>query len=398
MQNKRFVIIGAGLVGLATAWRIRQSYPDANITVVEKESGPAQHQSGHNSGVIHSGIYYPPGSLKAQNCLQGYQDLLAFCHEYNIPHEICGKLIVATDAQEAKQLKKLLERGQANGLQGLQLIDGPVAKEIEPNINVYQALQVPATGIVDFVAMAHRLQVLLQNSGTSFLYNCQVTGIEPSQNGLYIHTTNGSLRADIGLNCAGLYSDKIAEMAGLKIQHRIIPFRGDYYELTHDAASRYRGLIYPVPNPDLPFLGVHITRMIHGKVEAGPNAVPAFRREGYRVSDIHLAELWNSISYPGFRKLVAKHSSIGFREILKTMSKRAFVEAVRKLAPDIVAEELLPAPAGVRAQAVSIDGRLIDDFLLLQSPGMIHVCNAPSPAATSCLSIGRVIAEQVNKR
>ena len=398
MQKKNILIIGGGLVGLATAFRIQEAFPSYKITLLEKENAPAMHQSGHNSGVIHSGIYYPPHSAKAKNCIEGYQLLVDFCRKYDIAHQITGKLIVATHADEAKQLTILEERGRANGLAGLKKMSAAEAKEIEPHVNAHEALFVPQTGIVDFKAMANKLVELLRATGAEILFNQEVKNIVLNGNKVLIQTHQSEFSVDYAINCAGLQSDRIAKMAGAKIQHRIIPFKGEYYLLNETAQGLVNGLIYPVPNPGLPFLGVHLTKMIDGKVEAGPNAILALKREGYKKGDFKLKDTWETLSYPGFWKMATQFSGMGFNEWKRAMSKERFVHAVQQLVPAIENKHLVSASAGIRAQALSSDGKLIDEFLILSSPGMTHVCNAPSPAATSCLSIGNQIAKLVGEK
>jgi len=395
MRKRKVVVIGAGLVGLATAYRIIEKYKNISLTLLEKEPGPARHQSGHNSGVIHSGIYYKPGSLKAQNCIRGYHDLLDFCDRFQVPYQLTGKLIVATNAVEAEQLPVLQGRAAANGLAGVELLTAEAVAEKEPYVKAHSALWVPQTGIVDFPAMAEELSCQLQQNGATILYGYAVDEISYTPKCVLIHANGQSFEADQAVNCAGLYSDKIARMAGVSLEHRIIPFRGEYFMLSEKAAQKIKGLIYPVPHPGLPFLGVHLTRMINGQVEAGPNAVLALKREGYERGAFSLKDTLDTLTYGGFWKMAAGFKSIGFGEWKKTMSRTAFTRAVQQLVPDITSEDLTPATSGVRAQAIRKDGSLIDDFLILHSGNMIHVCNAPSPAATSCLSIGKTIADMV---
>jgi (S)-2-hydroxyglutarate dehydrogenase len=394
MQPKSVVIIGAGLVGLATAYRLLQQMPGSNVTVLEKEDGPARHQSGHNSGVIHSGIYYPPGSLKADNCLQGYRYLLDFCQQYHIAHEVCGKLIVASNEKEAAQLPLLLEKARAHQLKGVCILDSEGAKEKEPYIQADKALWVPQTGIVDFPAVASKLVELIMGMGGQVLFHQKVQQILSGDKEIFIETATDVFHAQLAVNCAGLFSDRIAQMAGLRLQHKIIPFRGEYHALSDRAAAKVKGLVYPVPNPDLPFLGVHLTRMIDGKVEAGPNAILSLKREGYHKGDFSWKDSIDALSYPGLWKMGRKYAGKGAGEMMRAMSIKAFARSVQKLLPDIEEEDLSPAPAGVRAQALLRNGQLADDFMIMHSARMIHVCNAPSPAATSCLSIGEHIAEK----
>lgn len=393
MSPHRIAIIGAGLVGLATAYRLKEKYPQAEIFVVEKEAGPARHQSSHNSGVIHSGIYYHPGSLKAKNCIDGYHYLIDFCKKYEIPYRITGKLIVAVNEQEEQQLPILLSRAIHNGLDGVKLVNAEEIQQIEPAIQAKSGLWVPQTGVVDFPKLADKFCDLLQQNGVHLYFNHEVKNIQNHSTTLKIQTEKDIIEVDFAINCAGLYSDKIAQMAGAKIEHQIVPFRGEYFMLQASAAEKIKGLVYPVPHPGLPFLGVHLTRMIHGDVEAGPNAILALKREGYQRGSFSLKDTWTTLKFMGFWKMISNFKKIGFKEWQKTMSKKSFTKAVQQMMPSISEEDLTPATSGVRAQAIRKDGSLVDDFLIVESPRMIHICNAPSPAATSCLSIGKTITE-----
>lgn len=395
MTQKKIAVIGAGLVGLATAYRLKEAMPDAKIIVIEKEKGPARHQSSHNSGVIHSGIYYKPGSLKAKNCIAGYHYLVDFCQQHDISYRITGKLIVAVNEAEEKQLPILQERAIQNGLDGVKVLHTKEIAEIEPAIQAKSALWVPQTGVIDFPKLADKFCELLREKGVELCFNHAVRDIQTSETSLIIQTQNQSFAVDFAVNCAGLYSDKIALMAGAKLEHRIIPFRGEYFMLNEAAAKKINGLVYPVPHPGLPFLGVHLTRMIHHQVEAGPNAILALKREGYQRGAFSWKDTWDTLRYIGFWRMISNFKKIGFGEWKKTMSKTAFTKAVQQMMPSITEDDLVPATSGVRAQAIRKDGSLIDDFLLIHSPKMIHVCNAPSPAATSCLSIGLTITEKV---
>lgn len=398
MTNHDVVVIGGGIVGLSTALRLKQQRPELRVTVVEKESGPAAHQTGHNSGVIHSGIYYKPGSLKARNCIQGYYDLLDFCQEQHIPFDRCGKVIVATRQEQLPALENLYKRGQENGLAGLRHLSGEEVREIEPHCTGIKGIFVPQTGIVDYKVVCERIAKVFQDLGGEVCYNAKVTAITKSQGNVVIATTGPELHARLLVNCAGLYCDKIAEMAGLKTDVRIIPFRGEYYALRPEKAYLVKNLIYPVPDPNFPFLGVHFTRRISGEIEAGPNAVLAYRREGYRKSDFHAGELWESLSWKGFRKVAMKYWKTGLGELYRSYSKGAFTRALQELVPEVKESDLEPAGAGVRAQACDREGGLIDDFVIREDEGSIHVLNAPSPAATSGLSIGTTVAALVLKR
>ena len=398
MSNHDVVVIGGGIVGLSTALRLKQQRPELKVAVVEKESGPAAHQTGHNSGVIHSGIYYKPGSLKARNCIQGYYDLLEFCQEQHIPFERCGKVIVATRQEQLPALENVFKRGQENGLAGLRQLSAEEVREIEPYCTGIKGIFVPQTGIVDYKVVCERIATVFQDLGGEVFYNSRVTGISRAQGKVVVATSGGEFPARLLVNCAGLYCDKIAEMAGLKTDVRIIPFRGEYYALRPEKAYLVKNLIYPVPDPNFPFLGVHFTRRISGEIEAGPNAVLAYRREGYRKSDFHAGELWESLSWKGFRKVAMKYWKTGLGELYRSYSKSAFTRALQELVPEVQESDLEPAGAGVRAQACDREGGLIDDFVIREDDGSIHVLNAPSPAATSGLSIGTTVAALVLKR
>ncbi|MCO5247657.1 MAG: L-2-hydroxyglutarate oxidase [Chitinophagales bacterium] len=397
MAQKKIVVIGAGLVGLATAYRMQEAMPDAKVIVIEKEDGSVRHQSSHNSGVIHSGVYYQPGSLKAQNCIAGYHYLTEFCQQHGVDFRITGKLIVAVNEEEERQLPVLQQRAAENDLQGVRMLNAREIAEKEPAIQARSGLWIPQTGIVDFVQLADKLCELLRVKGAELYFHQEVEDIVVTKTSLYIQTRYQSFEADMVVNCAGLYSDKIALMAGVHLGHRIIPFRGEYFILRKKAAQKINGLVYPVPHSGLPFLGVHLTRRINGEVEAGPNAILSLKREGYQRGAFSWKDTWDTLSYAGFWKMVSGFKKIGFSEWKKTMSKTVFTKAVQKMMPSVTEDDLTPAMSGVRAQAIRKDGSLVDDFLLLRSPGMIHVCNAPSPAATSCLSIGQTIAQEVEK-
>ena len=389
-----FCIVGGGLVGLATAYRLNQRFPDARITLVEKESGPGQHQSGRNSGVLHTGIYYQPGSLKATTCRLGKIQMESFCEEQNIAFERCGKVVVATTEAELPQLQKILSRGKANGVVCRE-IDRKQLAEIEPSASGVAALHVPDAGIVDYPGVCRRLVELIQGGGHSVLFNWPVKKIERTSDGVVIHSNTDKLTAQFLVNCAGLYSDHVIRMAGDTPPARIVPFRGEYYELAADALHLCRNLIYPVPDPDFPFLGVHFTRMVTGGIECGPNAVLALAREGYDWKTFRFGECLESLSYIGFRKLAVRHWKMGAGEIWRSFSKAAFVTALQKLVPKIRAEHLKPCRSGVRAQALKADGTMVDDFLIQIHDRVAHVCNAPSPAATASLQIGAVITDQI---
>ena len=387
-----FAIIGGGIVGLATAWQLTQLKPGVKLAVLEKESMLAFHQTGRNSGVIHSGIYYKPGSLRARNCRAGKAALEAFCDEHGVAWQRTGKVIVATHTHQLPQLQMIFERGQQNGVE-CTVIGIDRLKELEPHCTGISAIHVPESGIVDYPGMCQKLGSLLLAANAEIHLNCQVISINQQTDFVRLHTSKGDIEASQVINCGGLYSDRIARQSGQKMRERIVPFRGEYFELKPEAHHLCRTLIYPVPDPRFPFLGVHFTRMIHGGVECGPNAVFALAREGYNWRTINLRDVFESITYPGFLKLVASNWKTGLGEVWRSLSKAAFVKALQQLVPEIRAEHLESAPAGVRAQALGLDGKLLDDFVILRHERVINVCNAPSPAATAALNIGRHIAE-----
>ena len=393
------IIIGGGIVGLATALRIKEQHPDLKLALLEKEPQLSAHQTGHNSGVIHSGIYYKPGSLKATNCTRGYQMLLDFCRAQDIAYDLCGKVIVATDPKEVVALNNIQRRGEENGLEGLKRLNREQLSEYEPHVNGQEAIFVPQTGIIDYTAVALRYADLIRERDGDVRLGERVVDIHIHHHNGTVVTSKGSYTTRLIVNCAGLYSDKIAQMTqAAPIDIRIIPFRGEYYELKKEKEYLVKSLIYPVPDPSFPFLGVHFTRMIGGGVEAGPNAVLAFRREGYRKSDVDAAELSEILRWPGFQRVAAKYWQTGLGEMYRSFSKAAFTEALQKLVPAITEEDLVPGEAGVRAQACDRHGGLLDDFLIIENEFAVNVCNAPSPAATSSLSIGQTVAERALKR
>ena len=398
MTTTDVAIIGGGIVGLATAYRLLQDRPDLALVVLEKEAEVAQHQTGRNSGVLHSGIYYKPGSLKAKNCRAGKEAMVAFCEAENVPYEICGKVIVATEEAEVPTLQMIYERGRENGVD-CTMIGPERLRELEPHAAGVQAIHVPETGIVDYQAVCDRLVDCIREMGGEIRTRTRVEDIDPRpDNTITVHSSAGPVSTRSVVNCAGLHSDRVAAMSDTKPEVKIVPFRGEYYVLTDEAQSLCRNLIYPVPDPSFPFLGVHFTRMIDGRVECGPNAVLAFAREGYTKADISPRDLAETLTYPGFLKLASTYWKTGAEEMWRSFSKQAFVRALQKLIPEIRAEHLEPAPAGVRAQAVTQDGRLLDDFLIEENGAVINVCNAPSPAATSALNIGRTIADRLLPR
>ena len=392
------VVIGAGIVGLATALKIKEKEPSLKLLVLDKEEEVASHQTGHNSGVIHSGLYYKPGSLKATNCIRGYHMLLEFCREHEIKFEICGKLVVATTEQERPLLHNLFKRGGQNGLENLKLLQKEELKEYEPHVNGLEAIRVPQTGIVDYKEVAEKYAEVVRSLGGEICLGERVNDIKRNTQGCSVVTTKNTYETRLVVNCSGLFSDKVAQMTRQKMDVKIIPFRGEYYELVPGKQHLVKNLIYPVPDPNFPFLGVHFTRMVKGGIEAGPNAVLAFKREGYKKTDLNIAELAESLAWPGFQKVVFKYWQTGLGEMYRSFSKKAFTKALQKLMPSLEEADLLPGGAGVRAQACDRKGGLIDDFLVLENTMAVNVCNAPSPAATSSLSIGDTVADLVIKR
>lgn len=388
------IIAGGGIVGLATAFQLQQKRPDWKIAVLEKETAPAMHQSSRNSGVIHSGIYYRPGSLRALNCKKGYDMLLRFCLEYGIPHEVCGKIIVAVEERECPSLDKILANGTQNGLQGIRKIGPDEVREIEPHVRAVEAVWVPQAGIIDYGQVARKYAEIFQQLGGNIFYNKPVVAIKKVQGGVVVEADD-SFHTKIFVNCAGLYSDHIAAKTGVDPELKILPFRGEFYDLKPEAQHLVRNLIYPVPNPNFPFLGVHFTRMIQGGIEAGPNAVLAFRREGYSKWDFHAGELAETLAYPGFRKIARKYWRDGWAEMQRSYLKSYFVKALQRLIPAIQSDNLVPGRSGVRAMACDQQGNLLDDFLILTQPGIVNVCNAPSPAATASLAVGETIVEKI---
>ena len=397
-MEKDIIIIGAGIVGLSTAYRLNRKYPGLKILVIDKEHGVSQHQTGHNSGVIHSGIYYKPGSLKARNCTRGYRQLLAFCDENSITYEICGKIIVATGDDETDRLKTLYVRGEQNGLKGLKYLGKEELKEYEPHVSGIAGLHVPQTGIIDFKEVSAKFLSLLQGNGVEFRLGEKVIDVRKDEQLALVKTERSEHRGRLVVNCAGLYSDKIARFTVPDLDVRIVPFRGEYYKIRNESSYLVTNLIYPVPDPAFPFLGVHFTRMIHGGVEAGPNAVLAFAREGYKKSDINPGEFMEVLGWPGFIKVAKKYWRTGFGEMYRSFSKKAFTRALQKLVPEIRESDLVAGGSGVRAQACDREGGLVDDFLIYDHEIAVNVCNAPSPAATSCLAIGEKIAGDIGDR
>jgi L-2-hydroxyglutarate oxidase LhgO len=389
------VIIGGGIIGLSTAMEAKRRFPRRSVLVVEKESRVATHQTGHNSGVIHSGLYYKPGSLKARTCVEGAAAMVAFCREHGLPHEICGKVVVATRKEELPALEELHRRGMANGVPGLAMIGLERLREIEPHSAGIRALHVPGTGIVDYAAVANTYAGLLTKAGGEIRTGTRALRIANRGAENVVETTRGAVAGGKVINCAGLESDRIARSAGARLDSMIVPFRGEYYEIAPESHDLVRGLIYPVPDPKFPFLGVHFTRRITGGVEAGPNAVLALKREGYRKTDFSLPDAAATLTFPGFWRMAAKYWRSGLQEYYRSLSKRAFVRALQRLLPDIGEADLRPGGSGVRAQAVDRSGKLLDDFEIVRDGNVVHVLNVPSPAATASLVIGKRIVEMV---
>jgi len=394
-MNADIVIVGGGIVGLATAYHLTEKYPNKKILVLEKEDEVAHHQTGNNSGVIHSGLYYKPGSLKAKNCIDGYHMMIQFCDEHQIPYDLCGKVVVATDKSELGRLRDLFDRGRENGLEGLEMLDQARLKEIEPHLAGIQGILVPQTGIVNYKQVCQKLAEIITQRGGEIHLNTLVQSMKETADNVQITTSTISVECQLIINCAGLYSDEVAKMHLGKLDTRIIPFRGEYFELTAEAEHLVKHLIYPVPDPNFPFLGVHFTRMIGGGIEAGPNAVFAFKKEGYLRTDFNFKEFFGSLLWPGFQKVMFKYWKTGLGEMYRSFSKKAFTKALQRLIPEVQEEHLVPAPAGVRAQACDRTGGLLDDFKIVHEKRAIHVINAPSPAATSSLSIGKTISDMV---
>ncbi|MCA9141641.1 MAG: L-2-hydroxyglutarate oxidase [Planctomycetaceae bacterium] len=397
MKEADVAIIGGGIVGLATAYQLLQRHPEKQVVVLEKESSVGVHQTGHNSGVLHSGIYYKPGSLKAQNCRVGKRAMEAFCEAEGIPYDVCGKVIVAVDDSEVPRLERIFERGQANEV-ACEMIDRERLRELEPHAAGVQAIHVPESGIVNYRRVGERLAEIIQERGSEVWCDARVVGFQKDGNKVVLATKQGELSANYAVNCCGLQSDRMSKMTGHKSDAKILPFRGEFYELKPDSQHLCRNLIYPVPDPSFPFLGVHFTRMIDGGVECGPNAVLAFAREGYRKTDINIADFVETLTYSGFLRMAAKYWRVGAGEMWRSFSKAAFVKALQRLMPEIRSEHLIPARAGVRAQAISPAGDMVDDFVIQASDNVINVNNAPSPAATSSLNIGNIIVDKLDEQ
>lgn len=397
MHKYDVAIIGAGIVGLATGYQLTRRFPQLRLVIVEKEASLAQHQTGHNSGVLHTGIYYKPGSLKAVNCRTGKAAMEAFCRDEGVPFDICGKVIVAVTADDLPALDRIYERGQANGV-ACTMIDQARLKELEPHAQGVRAIHVPEAGIIDYPQVCQRLAEHIRRHEGQIVTSARVVKVHTATDEVQVETTAGTYAAGYVVNCAGLQCDRVTAMTGQRPAAKIVPFRGEYFELKPEAAHLCRNLIYPTPDPAFPFLGVHFTRMVHGGVECGPNAVLAFAREGYHKTDINLRDLAESLSYPGFLRMAAKYWRTGLGEMWRSVSKQAFVRALQRLVPEIRAEHLVAAPAGVRAQALLRDGSLVDDFLIQDAARVVNVQNAPSPAATASLNVGNLIVDHLAQR
>lgn len=394
MSHSQIAILGGGIVGLATAYNLTQRYSGWSVRVIEKEPDVGSHQTGHNSGVLHSGIYYKPGSLKAANCRVGKQAMERFCLEHGVPYDICGKVIVAVDERELPALERIYERGQANGVH-CEIIPRERLKELEPYAAGVKAIHVPEAGIVNYRAVCRKMAELVKQRDGHIQTSSRVIGIRHEERLIAIQTTAGDFTADYVVNCTGLFSDRVAKLTGRKTPEKVIPFRGEYFELRRESQYLCKNLIYPVPDPSFPFLGVHFTRMIEGGVECGPNAVLALAREGYKKTDINFRDLGETLTYGGFLKLAARHWRMGAGEMWRSLSKTAFVRALSRLMPLIQSDDLVPHRSGVRAQAIAPTGNLIDDFLIDAQGRVVNVLNAPSPAATSSLNVGKLVVDKL---
>ena len=392
----KVAIIGGGIVGLATAHRLLHRYPSVELLLLEKEAGPGRHQSGNNSGVLHCGLYYKPGSAKARLAVTGIRRMVAFCQEHNIPYDQCGKIVVATEPEEIPRLHTLLERGTANGLEDLKLLRGEEIREIEPHAAGVEAIRVPQEGIVDYPAVCQAMVTDIQSRGGETRFSSEVIGLRNGA-GWTIHTKAGDYSADFLINCTGLFSDRVSRMAGTHDPAKIVPFRGEYYKLRPERQHLVRNLIYPVPDPSFPFLGVHFTRLIHGGVEAGPNAVLAFAREGYRKTEISLCDTVETLTYRGFWRFLLRYPAMCWQELRRSFSKELFCRSLQRLVPEIRADDLAPGGAGVRAQAMSPNGDLVQDFYFVRQAKALHVLNAPSPAATASLAIADEILNTISE-
>ncbi|MGD0496858.1 MAG: L-2-hydroxyglutarate oxidase [Bryobacteraceae bacterium] len=397
MNSKRIAVIGGGIVGLATAYRLGERFPGARIVVLEKENDVGQHQTGHNSGVLHCGLYYKPGSVKARLAVSGIRQMVAFCQENGVPHDVCGKLVVAADESEAPRLDALQQRGAANGLEGLRRLGPGEMREIEPHVGGVAALLVPQEGIVDYPRVCEALAAKLADAGARVVTGARVKRLRRSGAAWVAETPAGAFEADFLVTCAGLQSDRVAELAGERRDVRILPFRGEYYKIRPERQHLVRNLIYPVPDPRFPFLGVHFTRLIHGGVEAGPNAVLAFAREGYRKTDFNARDLADALSYRGLWRFLGRYPSMCWYELRRSFSRKLFCRSLQRLVPEIQPDDLARGGSGVRAQAITPEGELEQDFHFIARPNALHVVNAPSPAATASLAIGAEIAAMAER-
>lgn len=391
-MSKKVAIIGGGIVGLATAYQLLERFPSVQLLVLEKESGPGRHQTGNNSGVLHCGLYYKPGSVKARLAVQGIRRMTAFCAQYDVPFELCGKIVVATEDVEIPRLNALLERGIANEVKGLELLGPEQIREYEPHAAGRLAIRVPEEGIVDYAAAASTMVREIRARGGQVMFDSEVTRLR-ERHGWTIHTRSGEYEAGFVINCAGLHCDRVSRLAGNHDATRIVPFRGEYYKLRPEKEHLVRNLIYPVPDPKFPFLGVHFTRLIRGGVEAGPNAVLAMAREGYRRTDFSLRDLVETLTYRGFWRFFLRYPAMCWEELKRSFSKELFCRSLQRLVPDLQREDLIEGGAGVRAQALSPSGELVEDFYFVRQPCALHVLNAPSPAATACLAIADAIID-----
>ncbi len=392
---ERIVVVGGGIIGLAAAYRIGQRFPGTSVTLLEKEDAVGQHQSGHNSGVLHAGLYYKPGSRKARLAVRGIRQMVEFCKEYSIAHEVCGKCVVATGQEEVPRLHALLERGTANGLIGLRRLTGEQLREIEPHAAGIAAIHVPEEGIVDYSQVCRTMGMQILIRGGKVITSARVTAIRRDGSGWRVVSTRGDYECSRLVTCAGLHADRVAALTGRPRAVRIVPFRGEYYKLRPQRQSLVRHLIYPVPDPAFPFLGVHFTRMIHGGVEAGPNAVLALAREGYTKSRINPRDVADALTFSGLWKFLARYPKMCWQETRRSFSRALFCASLQRLVPEIQPDDLVEGGAGVRAQAMSADGALVEDFHFVEGPGELHVVNAPSPGATASLAIGEEIAERL---
>ncbi|MEC3883937.1 L-2-hydroxyglutarate oxidase [Halobacillus sp. HZG1] len=392
-----YAVIGCGIVGLSTAHAIKKRDPDARVAVIDKEKSISAHQTGRNSGVIHSGVYYKPGSLKARMAVQGRDSMVDFCEQNDIPHDVCGKVLVATEKEELPRMEALYERVQENGL-NVNKIEQDELKEIEPYVDGIAGLKVPTTGIVDYKKVSEKLKELLEAAGVDIILRQTVEDLHEKNEEVVIDLPKENVRARYVVNCAGLFSDRIVKMAGIHSELRIIPFRGEYFKLKEEKSHLVKGLIYPIPNPDFPFLGVHLTKTMDGGVHAGPNAVLTFKREGYRKTDFDWRDTRDILSFPGFWKMAGSNMKEGMKEMVRSFHRKSFVKSLQRLVPSIEPEDVIPSEAGVRAQAMLKDGKLVDDFYIISGKRTVHICNAPSPAATASLEIGKEIAARLPER